>query len=435
MTPQGQYQATLASPPPAHSAQLDYEALCPFGAHAPNEDQLAEARYAGQCQRAEHTGYYQALYAGHVAEAPFRANGSSGGLASWLLHEALRTGMVDRVIHVKPSAQGANSSTPLFTYSLSDSADEVLLGAKSRYYPVELSQVLAEVERQPGRYAVVGIPCFIKGVRLLQRQRPLLAERIVFCLGLVCGHLKSQAYAQSLAWQMGIEPQALTDIDFRVKQPDRPANQYATAARGKDVRREQLNNGLFGTDWGAGAFKYKACDFCDDVFAETADAVVGDAWLPEYVADWRGTNILLTRESWVTRLVEQAQSTGRLSLERLSVEAAVRSQSAGIRHRREALGYRLFLAQAEGGWVPTKRFAAAPSGLERKERRRQRQRLVLRRQSHQAFARAREANQLALYLVPMQRLYRGYRRAMGKGWLSMSWQRLKRILKRVVRPL
>lgn len=40
---------------------------------------------------------------------------------------------------------------------------------------------------------------------------------------------------------------------------------------------------------------YKACDFCDDVFAETADIALGDAWLPEYVQDGNGTNVVVTR--------------------------------------------------------------------------------------------------------------------------------------------
>ena len=28
--------------------------------------------------------------------------------------------------------------------------------------------------------------------------------------------------------------------------------------------------------------KYKACDFCDDVFGEVADVVFGDAWVEKY---------------------------------------------------------------------------------------------------------------------------------------------------------
>jgi coenzyme F420-reducing hydrogenase beta subunit len=79
----------------------------------------------------------------------------------------------------------------------------VRAGAKSRYYPVELSGVLNEIRSRPGRYAVVGVPCFIKALHLVRAAEPVLAERIVLTLGLFCGHSKSARMAESFAWQMG----------------------------------------------------------------------------------------------------------------------------------------------------------------------------------------------------------------------------------------
>lgn len=101
-------------------------------------------------------------------------------------------------------------------------------------------------------------------------------------MDLVSDHLKSAHYAQSLAWQMGIAPQELEGIDCRVKEPSQPANRYSPYAKGSSDEKVEPTNQLFGADWGAGAFRfrYKACDFCDDVFTETADVVLGNAWLP-----------------------------------------------------------------------------------------------------------------------------------------------------------
>ena len=42
---------------------------------------------------------------------------------------------------------------------------------------------------------------------------------------------------------------------------------------------------LYCIRWEYGYFKYKACDFCDDIFAECADITVGDAWLSRYKKD------------------------------------------------------------------------------------------------------------------------------------------------------
>src|SRR3546814_19586796 len=50
-------------------------------------------------------------------------------------------------------------------------------------------------------------------------------------------------------------------------------------------------------DWGAGFFQNRACDFCDDVVAETADIAFGDAWVEPYSSDGRGTNVVVVRSS------------------------------------------------------------------------------------------------------------------------------------------
>lgn len=199
-------------------------------------------------------------------------------MGTWLLYELIRTSRVDYIINVRAESEKSSTGAPLFSYTVRNTVESIKSGAKSRYYPVELSGVLEEVLNTPGRFAIVGLPCFLKSVRLLQRNNHVLTERIQYCIGLVCGHLKSTRYSQSLAWQVGIEPNDLKSIDFRVKDPAAPANRYGTAFLSDKTNKVVQTNNLFGTDWSAGAFKYKACDFCDDVFAETADIVIGDAW-------------------------------------------------------------------------------------------------------------------------------------------------------------
>ena len=51
--------------------------------------------------------------------------------------------------------------------------------------------------------------------------------------------------------------------------------------------------GLFGYLWVNEVGGLRSCLFCDDVFAELADATFMDAWLPEYAADRCGTNLVI----------------------------------------------------------------------------------------------------------------------------------------------
>lgn len=430
----GQYQSRMNASNVFAKTESDYEKLCPFGATAPNEDEIAKQHFAETCDHNTQVGYYKGVYAGHVTEGEFRNRGSSGGMGTWVLNELLDQGLVDYIIHVKSDVDGGDLNNIPFEYHVSKTLEETQQGGKSRYYPIELSEVLKTVRNQPGRYAVVGLPCFIKSIRLLQAQDPIIAERVKYCVGLVCGHLKSARYAESLAWQMGIAPPDLKAIDFRIKDPSQPANRYSTYAKGTSGEKVVPTNQLFGADWGAGAFKYKACDFCDDVFAETADVVLGDAWLPEYVQDSDGTNVVVTRSDDLQRLIINARSEGRLKLDDLSVEKAAQSQDAGLRHRKVSISYRLFLERNKGVWVPAKRTFPEKALKPRYERKKQRLRVKLRDLSHTAFIAATEKNDLNIYLSIMRPVYRKYQKS-NSSWVKRMLSFCKRAVKKVLQIL
>src|SRR5205085_2539411 len=156
-----------------------------------------------------------------------------------------------------------------------------------------------------------GIPCFIKAVQMLRRRDPVCNERIVFTLGLFCGHMKSARFLESQALQMGVKPHSLKGFDFRKKLPDRPANWYRSEAvdRSGHVMQQDWWNMVDG-DWGAGYFMNSACNFCDDVVAETADISLGDAWVEPYSSDGWGTNVVIVRSNDAHELIERGIAEG-----------------------------------------------------------------------------------------------------------------------------
>lgn len=430
----GQYQSALKDANVFATTQNDYEKLCPFGSGAPNEDEIGKQQFSETCEYNGQVGYYNGVFAGHVTEGDFRNQGSSGGMGTWVLNELLSKGLVDYVVHVKSETAAQDLHNIPFKYQVSESLEETQQGGKSRYYPIELSEVLKTVQNKPGRYAVVGLPCFIKSIRLLQAQDPILAERIQYCVGLVCGHLKSAHYAESLAWQMGIAPQNLEGIDFRAKDPSQPANRYSTYAKGGSGEKVVPTNQLFGADWGLGAFKYKACDFCDDVFAETADVVLGDAWLPEYVQDSYGTNIVVTRNQDIRQLIVNARTEGRLEMDDLGVEKAVQSQDAGLRHRKSGISDRLKFETEAGRWIPSKRIATTDHAKPQLEKEKQRLRVQMRDLSHESFKQAKERADINIYIKRMAPVYSKYKK-LGMPLRSRLKSKLKGIILRTLKIL
>lgn len=168
-----------------------------------------------------------------------------------------------------------------------------------------------------------------------------MRDRIAYTLGLFCGHMKSARFVESLAWQMGVDPDAVIGVDYRVKTPDRPASWYRARlhlANGNICEKDWWN--LVDGDWGAGFFQNPACNFCDDVVAETADIAFGDAWVEPYSSDGRGTNVVVVHNPEPEDIVEHAIRGGRVDLRPVGAGFVRETQAAGLRQRREGLAYR-----------------------------------------------------------------------------------------------
>jgi len=321
--------------------------VCPFADHDENEDTIGKELYGnvpGIRHRPE-TGYYLASYVGHSEK--YRPSGASGGMATWLLEALLTEGVVDHVVCVAPTGDPER----LFAFRIFDTPEDLRTGAGSAYYPVEMSGVIREVLQVPGRYAVTGLPCFIKALRLAGQRNKKLRERVVVTIGLVCGQLKSRHFTDYIAALAGVEGE-VTAVRYRGKSPDQPANNYhyAFTTAGGEERKIFWNEGI-SEAWTNRWFTPNACNYCDDVFAECADVTCMDAWLPEYSRDSRGTNLLLVRSPLVQEVIARGEG---VCLDPIPVERVVQSQRGVVAIKRRQLGYRLYLDTQE---VPKKRVA------------------------------------------------------------------------------
>jgi coenzyme F420 hydrogenase subunit beta len=354
-------------------------------------------------------GYYKSLYAGHVSEADFRENASSGGMGTWIFKELFDRNLIDGVIHVKENPH--KSSSIMFQYDISRSIEEIRAGAKTKYYPVELSKVLKTVKEVPGRYAIIGIPGFITAIRLLAEKDEVIKERIKYTVGLICGHQKSSKFAEALAWQVGIKPGNLKKIDFRKKCSDQPANNYAVEMSGmidgKEVTIVKPTKELLGQNWGQGYFKAIASDFTDDVMNETADITLGDAWLPEYTKDSMGNNVVIVRHPEIDKLIKEGIKTGRLNLDIVDTETIFRSQEAHYRHTRDELAYRLYKKEKACEWRPQKRIQSSQR-IPFLRRKVQDLREEISAQSHIVYKKAVELDDLDYFKTEMGKLSKKY---------------------------
>jgi coenzyme F420 hydrogenase subunit beta len=344
-------------------------------------------------------GYYKNLYAGHVLEGKFRKNGSSGGMTTWVIKELFEKGLINGVIHVKECKN--SDSGILFEYGISTSLEEIIQGAKTRYYPVEFSKALKFVRQNPGKYAIVGIPSFIMAFRLLSRFDKDLNSRIVFCIGLICGHQKSSKLSEIFGWQVGFLPGNLKTIDFRYKFDSGLATNYGVKMIGKINGLEKTLikpiSELVGDNWSEGYFKVPASDYTDDVFNETADITLGDAWIPEYIEDSLGNNIIITRNKIIDNIIKEGIEFNKIKLNSISPEKVKMSQKGHIRHTQNELPYRLFQIDSKKNWRPKKRLIAS-NQLSFFRKRIQDLRLIISHKSHQIYQDAIKKNDIKVFL-------------------------------------
>jgi len=298
----GEFQAVEFKPGclPTCNVCLD---VCPFWDRNKNEDDLGSALFANEpaIQHTDETGFYLKAYAGYT-RSDHRERGASGGIATWLLETLLKKEIVDRVICV-----GSNPDpNQLFKFTVCSTVEEVRNASRSSYYPVELSEMIRHILENDNIYALTGLPCYVKGMRLAMELYPKLRQRVKVMCGLVCDQTQSKHFVDELVRMKGGDPANITNAIFRIKDPARPANDYGfhfESSTGKVRNGNIFFKEGYGELWLNRYFTPNACQHCDDIFAETADIAFMDAWLPQYQKDPKGHNILLVRSPLVADLL------------------------------------------------------------------------------------------------------------------------------------
>lgn len=296
--------------------------VCPFG-DGPNEDDLGQALYAAVegIQHTKETGYFLASFVGGVASDTLRWPRTSGGLATWTLARLMETGVVDRAICV--------ASTPnpekLFEFAEFTTVESLWSAARSSYYPVEISSLLRAVGASGLKYAVIALPCVVKGIRRAQRRSPRLRKSIPVLLGLVCGQQRGKGFTEYLVRRAGRSMHSVRRVSFREKREGEPAQRYHFAVWTTDGAAPVCvgRGDGYGRAWSQSYFKQRACNYCDDVFAELADAAFMDAWLPKFRNDLLGTSIVIARSALCQDLLARGVHSGALDLAQIEVDDVI----------------------------------------------------------------------------------------------------------------
>lgn len=258
-------------------------------------------------------GNYIECYNGYSIDHDIRFNSSSGGVLTQALVYALEEGIIDGALLTK-----MNTDDPLETEPfIARTKEEIIEAAGSKYCPVPLNIVLEEILRTDGKYAVVGLPCHINGIRKAEKVNKKLKERIILHFGLFCNHTPDFFATKIFLKKKGVQKKDVTKLKYR-------GSGYPGKMNISDEK--YINLAEYWKFIGSSFFYPKRCLCCSDGVSELADISFGDAWLPEFANEQIGMSIMVSKSELGEQLLQNMASRSELYLEKIHFNKVIQSQ-------------------------------------------------------------------------------------------------------------
>jgi coenzyme F420 hydrogenase subunit beta len=305
--------------------------VCP--GHSVNFEQL-NTKVFGKKPKDTLIGNYHNCYIGHATDYSIRYNSASGGLVTAILIFLLEEKIVDGALVTRMS-----NEDPLEPYSfIARTRQEILSAAGSKYCPVPANVALKEILSTKRKYAVVGLPCHIHGIRKAEMANKELLKRIILHMGLFCGGVCSFKGTEFLLDKMDVDSKEIKDLKYRGEGwPGSMVIQLRNGSRKQLPITEYWGN----KDDTFGSFILRRCMLCIDSISELADISFGDAWLPETSGEMIGESIIVTRKMESENILQKMIEKEEVEVDRVSGYKVIQSQ--GGRYFRKKVAKARFL--------------------------------------------------------------------------------------------
>jgi len=272
-------------------------------------------------------GNYLNCYVGHAIDYDIRYNSASGGLVTALLIFALEQRIIDGALVTKMS-----EDNPLEPQTfIARTREGIISASKSKYCPVPANIALKEILEQGGKFAVVGLPCHIHGIRKAEALNKKLKEKIVLHIGIFCSHTDSFLGTKFVLHKYGINEEDVAQLDYRGK--GWPGHMVMHLKNGTN---KIIPHDDFTVFHNLNFFTPKRCGLCCDGNNDFADVSCGDAWLPELMSDKIGTSVIISRNRVGESLLRLAMSSSKLALQDMDIRRVIATMSMKNQYRLRA---------------------------------------------------------------------------------------------------
>jgi coenzyme F420 hydrogenase subunit beta len=294
----------------------------------------------GDAPDADFLGPWRKLVFGWATDKSTRYLSASGGAATAILQGALALDVIDAALLVAMDPNNPLATRPV----LARTAAEIAACRGSKYNVAVTNVLLKQVLHEPGRYALIGLPCHIQGLRKAQRCLPKLRERVVLAIGLFCGGTAQPRATEITARRLGLNPGELVSVSYRG--PGWPGGLRLVTKSGA-VRNLPYDDYM---DRRFSAYTPPRCRTCPDGLAELADISIGDAWLERFMGS-PGVSGIVVRTEVGERLLDDLAPAW-LALTPASAQEVLASQPTTYALKRRTFRGRLWLRRLAGRPAP-----------------------------------------------------------------------------------
>lgn len=291
-------------------------------------------------------GNFINCYIGYSTNSTIRWSATSGGLITSLLLILLKKQLIDGALLTRINKDNPLKAEPF----IARTEEEILSAMGSKYVPVPLNQLLNQILSEDGKFAVVGLPCHIHGIRRAELGKKELRDKVIYHFGIVCSHTVSFLGVEYILNKMGIASNEIAELKYR-------GDGWPSGIKVllKDGQQKFLPNqgSLWSEIFGAYFFVPFCCTLCHDDLNEYADISFADAWLTKIVKkDKKGTSIAITRTQKGEKLIEDAVLNEGVKIATLSVEDLIKSQLWPLLFKKRNIKVRLRLLKIFGKTIP-----------------------------------------------------------------------------------
>lgn len=290
-------------------------------------------------------GNYVHCYLSHATDYDIRYHSASGGLVTALLVFALEDGLIDGALVTRMRRDRPLEPQPF----IARTREEIVCAAKSKYCPVPANVALKEIlsAKEGEKFAVVGLPCHVQGVRKAEAVNRKLRNRIALHFGIVCSHSDSFLGTEFTLHKHGIKSEHVVQLHYR-------GQGWPGSARVclDDGTEKTMPFREFMSLHTLNLFTPKRCMLCCDMIARLADISFMDAWLPKVEAqDQVGKSIIVSRTEMGEKVCQSAKSKLVVELEKVTGDTVLQSQGK-IRVSNKDLKVNFYLSRLTGRSVP-----------------------------------------------------------------------------------